>query len=162
MTIHTIESTVNIAAPIEAVFDFHLDTKNLSLISPPWVKAELLREEGSGQGKIIEMKMTMYSAFASKWVVRIEEYDRPWRLTDLVLSGPFKYFKHTRTFSQPCAAVTQLQDKLEYALPFGFMGELANKLSVKKMTEQMFEYRHKQTKEILEEKFYMQEVAALN
>ncbi|MEP7235279.1 MAG: SRPBCC family protein [Ignavibacteriota bacterium] len=153
-----IEKSVTIQAPIEAVFDFHTDTRNLSLISPPWMKATLLRESGEGLGKIIDMQVVQYNIFPSHWLVRIEEFDRPFRLTDLVLSGPMKFFKHTRTFSQPCASLTQLTDHLEYEVPFGFIGDLADKLSIKKMMAQMFEYRHKLTKEILEAKFYMAEV----
>jgi ligand-binding SRPBCC domain-containing protein len=155
-----IESSVTIAAPIEAVFDFHLDQKNLGLISPPWMKSKLIRTEGEGLGKIIELQVMQYSVFPSHWLVRIEEYDRPVRLTDMMLSGPMKYFRHSRTLSQPCASLTELKDHLEYEVPFGLIGKLADKVSVKKMMEQMFEYRHKMTKEILEERFYISEIPA--
>ena len=158
MKIHTIESKVNIAAPIEAVFGFHLETKNLRLISPPSTKAELLKETGEALGKQIELKFTQFGAFSSTWVVRIEEYDPPFKLTDLALQSPFPYFKHTRYFSQPCASVTELRDVIEYAVPFGAIGELANKISIEKMIKEMFEYRQQRTKEILEEKFYIKEV----
>jgi ligand-binding SRPBCC domain-containing protein len=157
-----IERSVTIEAPIEAVFDFHTDPKNLALISPPWMKAKLIRESGSGLGKIIEMQMTQYNIFPSHWLARIEEFDRPFRLTDLVLSGPLKYFRHTRTFSQPCASLTELKDHLEYDVPFGIIGKIANTISIRKMMEQMFEYRHRMTKEILEERFYIAEVPAAN
>ncbi len=158
MKIHTIESKVSIAAPIEAVYGFHLETKNLPLISPPSMKAELIKESGEALGKEIELKITQFGAFSSIWVVRIEEYEPPFKLTDLALQSPFPYFKHTRHFSQPCAAVTELRDVIEYALPFGAVGELANKLSIEKMIREMFEYREQRTKEILEEKFYIKEV----
>lgn len=153
-----IESSIAIEAPIEAVFDFHTDTKNLGLISPPWMKSKLIRESGDGMGKIIEIQVTQYNIFPSHWIVRIEEFERPFRLTDLVLSGPMKYFKHTRTFSQPCASLTELKDHLEYEVPFGFIGQIADTISIKKMVEQMFEFRHKKTKEILEDRFYIAEV----
>ena len=155
-----IEKSIAIQAPIEAVFDFHTDTKNLGLISPPWMKTKLIRESGEGLGKIIEMQVIQYNVFPSHWLVRIEEYDRPVRLTDLVLSGPMKYFRHSRTFSQPCASLTEIKDHLEYEVPFGIIGKIADKISIRKMMEQMFEYRHKMTKEILEERFYIAEVPA--
>ena len=153
-----IESSVTIEAPIEAVFDFHTDTKNLGLISPPWMRSKLIRESGEGLGKMIEMEVKQYNIFPSHWLVRIEEFDRPFRMTDLVLSGPMKYFRHTRTFSQPCASLTELKDRLEYEVPFGFIGKIANTISIKKMMEQMFAFRHQKTKEILEERFYIAEV----
>jgi ligand-binding SRPBCC domain-containing protein len=153
-----IEKSVTIAAPIEAVFDFHLDTDNLGLISPAWVKTKLIREQGDGLGKIIELHTTQYNVFPSHWVVRIEEYDRPVRLTDLMLQGPMKYFRHERTFSQPCASLTELKDHLEYETPFGIIGKIADKLSIEKMMNEMFEYRHQKTKEILEARFYIREI----
>ena len=101
-----VEKSIAIAAPIEAVFDFHLDQQNLALISPPWMKTKLVREKGEEFGKIVEVEVVQYNIFPSHWIVRTEEFDRPFRLTDLMLSGPMKYFQHTRTFSQPCASLT--------------------------------------------------------
>lgn len=158
MKIYTVESEVNIAAPIEAVFDFHLDVANLSKISPPNMRAKLVKDEGFGLGRMLYLEITQFGFFKSRWVVRVDEYDPPFRLTDMVLKGPFPYFRHTRTFSQPEAAITKLHDKLEYALPFGFIGRWANAISVRKMIEQMFEYRHAMTKGLLEEKFYIKEI----
>ena len=155
-----IESSVTIAAPIEAVFDFHLEQENLALISPSWMKTKLVRESGVGLGKMVEVEVLQYNIFPSKWVVRIEEYDRPVRLTDLMLSGPMKYFRHERTFTQPCASLTELKDRVEYEVPFGFIGKLADKISIKKMMKDMFEHRHAKTKEILEERFYIADVPA--
>ena len=157
-----IESSVVIAAPIETVFDFHTDTDNLGLISPPWMKSKLIRESGEGEGKMLELQVMQYNIFPSKWIVKIEEFDRPFRITDLMISGPMKYFRHSRTFSQPCASLTQMVDHLEYEVPFGAIGKIADKISIKKMMEQMFEYRHQKTKEILEERFYIADVPAEN
>src|SRR5438067_692859 len=124
----TIEKSIAIAAPIEAVFDFHLDQNNLSLISPPWMKTKLIRESGVGRGKIVAVEVVQYNVFPSHWIVRIEEYDRPVRLVDQMLSGPLKYFRHERTFSQPCESLTELKDHLEYEVPFGFIGKLADRV----------------------------------
>lgn len=158
MTIYTVERTVFIRAPITAVFSFHLDVKNLSKISPPGMRAELIKEEGLGLGRMLYLKITQFGFFTSKWVVRIDEYDPPNRLTDQVLSGPLPYFRHTRTFKSPHPAFTELHDKLEYALPFGPIGRLANKLSVRKMIENMFAHRQRVTKESLEATYVFKEV----
>ncbi len=75
------------------------------------------------------------------------------KLTDLVVSGPLPYFRHSRSLYQPSEGMTELCDTLEYSLPFGFIGEIANRVSVKRMMQQMFEHRHRMTKKILEEKY---------
>ena len=157
-----IEKSVTIAAPIEAVFDFHTDTNNLRLISPPWIAANVVRQEGEGKGKIIELRIIQFGVFPSRWHVSIDEFERPFRITDLMLSGPMKYFRHTRHLTQPCASLTELVDHVEYVLPFGAIGRIADKLSVHQMMDQMFEYRHKKTKEILEKRFYIADVPLEN
>ncbi len=154
MRTYTVESSVTIAAPIEAVYGFHLDVANLSKISPSWISATLVKEEGEGLGKLLYLKMSVFGV-ASNWVVKIDEYDPPFRLTDLVLHGPLPYFRHTRTFRQPSAELTELHDKLEYAVPFGFIGRMANALSIRRMIELMFNYRHRVTKERLEVQFFI-------
>ncbi|MBS1902835.1 MAG: SRPBCC family protein [Bacteroidetes bacterium] len=158
MTIYTVESAVTIAAPIEAVFDFHLDVANLNKISPPGMSARLVKDEGLGTARTMYLEITQFGLFKSHWIVKIDEFDPPFKLTDLVVKGPFPYFRHSRTFSQPCAALTELRDKLEYALPFGAIGRLANKISVQRMINDMFEHRHRITKELLEERFYIKEI----
>ncbi len=153
MTIYTVERKVTIEAPIKAVFDFHLDFNNLGAISPSWMKAKLLHEEGFGPSKVLTLRVTQFGVFTSTWVVKIAEYEPPHRLTDLVISGPLPYFKHSRTFSTPSDTTVELHDKLEYALPFGIVGRIANAVSVRKMMEQMFEHRQTVTKQLLEERF---------
>ncbi len=142
--------TVEINAPIEVVFDFHTDTRNLPLISPPYLKAKIIKQEGEGLGKRIELVISQFGIIRNAWVVEISEYDRPKRITDLVVKGPMKYFRHERTFTSPKQGVTILQDRLEYELPLGFLGKIADAIGGKFFIGMMFAYRHKKTKEILE------------
>jgi hypothetical protein len=145
-----VRSSVVINAPAEKVFDFHTDTNNLPLIMPGWVKTEVLREEGSGKGKTIQVKMKLFGLLGNRWLVRIDEYDRPVRITDLVLKGPFTYFRHERTISPVDDGRTELLDRLEYILPLGMLGKAADTLFMRRFVIQMFDYRQKRTKELLE------------
>ena len=142
--------TVEINAPIERVFDFHTDTRNLPLISPPWINAKIIKQEGEGLGKRIELVISQFGIIRSTWVVDISEYDRPNRITDLMIQGPMKYFRHERTLTSPSPGVTILQDSVEYELPLGILGKLADALGGKFFIGAMFSYRHKKTQEVLE------------
>lgn len=147
--------SVEINASIEAVFDFHTDTSNLPLISPPWMKVRSIQQEGEGLGKRISIVISQFGIFRNRWIVAIEEYDRPRRITDLVIKGPMKRFRHARTFSSPQPGITLLQDRLEYELPFGLFGKIADRIGGKFFISMMFEYRHRKTKEILETAFHI-------
>lgn len=141
--------SIEIATPIEAVFDFHTDTNNLPLIVPPWMKVKNIRQEDEGNEKHIRLEISQFG-ITSEWIVEIAEYDRPRRITDLMIKGPMKRFRHERTFSSPTGGMTILEDKVEYELPLGFLGKIADAIFGKFFIRKMFDYRHRKTKEILE------------
>jgi ligand-binding SRPBCC domain-containing protein len=145
-----VRSSIVINAPAEKVFDFHTDTKNLPLIMPRWFKTEVISEEGEGKGKTIDIKMKLFGFLTNKWLVRFDEYERPGRITDLVVSGPFKYFRHERTITPTADGRTELRDRLEYELPLGILGKAADTLFMRRFVIKMFAYRQKRTKELLE------------
>jgi ligand-binding SRPBCC domain-containing protein len=45
---------------------------------------------------------------------------------------------------------TKLTDVVEYQLPLGWLGRLANAIVVRRQIESMFSYRQRRTKELLE------------
>jgi ligand-binding SRPBCC domain-containing protein len=145
-----VNSSVVINAPAEAVFDFHTDIGNLPLISPSWMKMEVLKTTGEARGKMIELYLTHFGLIKSKWVVEISEYDRPYRITDIAHEGPFKLFRHQRDIKRITATSCELTDTFEYELPFGIIGKAADKLIVHSFVERMFRDRHIKTKKVLE------------
>ena len=61
------------------------------------------------------------------------------------VSGPFKYWKHTHTFEPQGHDASILEDRVEYVLPFGFLGRLIGGNFVRQKLEKLFEYRHRVT-----------------
>ena len=135
---------------LEELFDFHLDTNNIKLITPTHTKVELIDyEDATYAGKIIKLKTTR-ALIPIYWTVKIEKYEYPNLMVDVALKSPFAIWEHHHIFTKK-VAMSELKDHIKYKLPFGFFGKVLAPF-IKKDIANMFDYRHEQTKKILENK----------
>ena len=139
-----------IKCDIKTLFDFHTDTNNLKHITPSDTKVELLTKNFQPkQSKILDIKSTKYF-IPMIWKVKIEKIDEPNLLVDIALKSPFKYWEHKHIFIQHKDRC-ELKDVITYELPFGIIGKFFDFI-IKKDLQNMFDFRHKATKELLEKK----------
>ncbi len=144
------EKSVIINCPVEKAFTFHTDTNNLKKISPSSVQTEIIKMElPLVLNSEVELSVTQYGIFKSNWKIKITQYIQNEVIGDYMLKGPFKYWYHRHCFDVQ-AGKTIMTDRLDYDLPFGFLGNIAHALFVKRIIQNMFEYRHKKVKEVLE------------
>jgi ligand-binding SRPBCC domain-containing protein len=146
----TITKSTFINCTVEELFNFHLDTNNIKLITPKHTKVELIDyEEKTYEGKVVKLKTTR--AFVPiNWIVKIEKYQYPNLMVDVAIKSPFAFWEHQHIFTQK-GNMCELKDLIKYKPPFGIFGKIIAPL-LKKDIENMFEYRHKQTKLFLEKK----------
>ena len=144
-----IEQRIVIAAPIERVFHFHDDTRNLLRITPPSIKVNIETMGEPGLGYEVVLKVRQFGLFTMRWKVRITEYTPPTLMSDEQVSGPFAYWKQTRRLREVDGG-TELTDIVEYKAPFGILGRIANALIIRNQVLSMFTYRQATTKRILE------------
>ncbi len=145
-----------IAAPLAAVWAFHEDvTGSLPALSPldgavKIVSADLPVHVGSRI--VISAKILL--GFRGKWVAKIVEHVPPAfgkaMFADEQESGPFKSWLHEHLFEQVGSQSTRLVDRVTYRAPFGPLGWIADRLFLRKKVVDMFEYRHRMTREFLE------------
>lgn len=157
-----------VPAPLEKVFHFFSDPRNLSIISPPSSGAKLksLRlispnlpgipgvERMAAEGSEIEISFRLlpYFPLRGSWTARIIEFEWLKRFRDIQLSGPFKHFDHTHSFASVVRdgiVGTQIRDRVVYDMGFGVAGRIANTLIVRAILNQMFTYRQAATERIL-------------
>ncbi|HBB26226.1 MAG TPA: cyclase [Bacteroidetes bacterium] len=144
-----LERTVRINAPIEKVFHFHDDTRNLLKITPPDIKVSIETMGSPGLGYEVTLKVRQFLLFVMRWHVKITVYEPPVLMVDEQVSGPFRRWKQTRRLRQVDGA-TELTDIVEYEAPFGPLGRIANALVIRRQIEKMFSYRQATTKKLLE------------
>ncbi|MFN6113563.1 MAG: SRPBCC family protein [Bacteroidota bacterium] len=144
-----LERTVRINAPIEKVFHFHDDTRNLLKITPPDIKVSIETMGSPGLGYEVTLKVRQFMVFVMRWHVKITVYEPPVLMVDEQVSGPFRTWKQTRRLRQ-VEGGTELTDIVEYEAPFGPLGRIVNALVIRRQIEKMFTYRQATTKKLLE------------
>lgn len=132
----------------KSLFDFHLDTNNLTKITPTNIKVELLTKNFKPVvSQVLKIKSTKYF-IPMMWEVKIEKIEEPNLLVDIALKSPFKFWEHKHIFINH-GNFSELKDVIIFKMPFGILGDLLS-FFVKKDLQNMFDYRHKITKNILE------------
>ena len=104
-------------------------------------------------GETINFESRFFS-FVQKLKIKVVELDKPFRLTDEMIEGKFKSFKHLHEFV-PKDNKTLIRDTLIWTSPFGILGKIADELLLKKRLRKIVMRRNlllKQFAENLEKK----------
>ena len=146
------ERSCVIRAPIADVFAFHLDTRNAARISPRTMPVVEVR--GSfplAQGDEVEIVVRLWpSPLRQTWRVEAERIVEPTLVVDRMLRGPFPSWVHQHRFEDLGDGTTRLTDHVDYHLPLGLLGSLADALAVRRLMGRMFAFRQARTKQLLE------------
>lgn len=123
------ERSLELDAPREAVFRFHLDTRNAALIAPRGVEVEVV--EGAFPlvaGAEVDLRIRqrpLPRRLAVRWRLRVRALAAPSLVVDEQLAGPFGRFVHEHRFADLGGGRTRLTDRIDLALPGGPLGQLA-------------------------------------
>jgi ligand-binding SRPBCC domain-containing protein len=143
-----LERTTIINAPLERVFDFFCRPENLALLTPPAVRFEI-RERPAGPmeaGSRMAYRIRV-AGIPLNWVSRITAWNPGRSFIDAQVSGPFRKWVHTHTFTARGSSV-EMGDRVEYELPFGILGRLVAGWFVRRQLQGIFGYREKKIREI--------------
>jgi ligand-binding SRPBCC domain-containing protein len=146
------ECSCVVHSPIEHVFAFHLDTRNAARISPRTLP--VLEVRGTfplAQGDEAEIVVRLWpTPLRQTWRVRAERVVPPTLLLDRMLSGPFPCWLHEHRFEDLGDGTTRLTDHVDYLLPLGVLGTVADRLVVHGQLERAFRDRQRRTQQLLD------------
>jgi ligand-binding SRPBCC domain-containing protein len=140
--VHILERRQRVPLPLAEAFDFYGDARNLERITPPWLEFEVItpgRIE-MGPGTLLDYKLKLHRV-PVRWQTRIESWEPPGRFVDTQVRGPYSLWEHTHTFEEDGPDATLIHDYIRYSIPFGPIGELADRLLVRRDLRQIFDYR---------------------
>jgi ligand-binding SRPBCC domain-containing protein len=147
--VHTLRREQRLARPIDEVFQFFGDARNLEAITPPLLRFRVMTPEiAMGPGALIRYRLRVRGMPVS-WLTAIREWEPPYRFVDEQLRGPYALWHHTHTFESDGDDATMMRDEVRYALPFGPLGELARRLFVGRDVEEIFDFRARKIVELL-------------
>lgn len=140
--IYILERGQRAEIPIEQTFEFYGDARNLERITPPWLGFEVTTPGTieMGVGTLIEYRLRLHRV-PVRWRTRIEAWEPPVRFVDVQVQGPYSLWEHTHTFEADGPEATIIRDRVRYSIPFGPLGEIANRLLVQRDLRRIFDYR---------------------
>jgi len=150
--IHYLHKEQVIAAPLEKVWEYFCDPKNLNEITPLDMNFEIV--EGGDQemfeGQLIEYRVEFIPGVRSLWLTEIAHIRDREYFVDEQRIGPYRFWYHEHTFEET-AAGTKMTDRVTYMVPFGLMGDVLNRLWIAKRLHSIFEFRQNKISKIFGE-----------
>lgn len=137
--------------PLDEAWDFFSSPLNLAKITP----AEMNFIVTSGNkpdtkmypGMIITYTITPISGIKMNWMTEITQVHEKEYFVDEQRFGPYAMWHHQHHFKQVKGGV-QMTDLLNYAIPYSFIGRIANGLFIGKQIREIFDYREKAIKDL--------------
>ncbi|HET9341339.1 MAG TPA: TIGR01777 family oxidoreductase [Candidatus Eremiobacteraceae bacterium] len=144
--LHVFESEKRIASPLEEVFAFFSETRNLERLTPPELKWRILSIASTMRlGTTVDYSLRVHSV-PIKWRSLATEWVPDQGFTDVQVRGPYLWWKHVHRFEREGSG-TLVRDRVEYALPLAPLGEIARSL-VRRDIESAFAFRRRVLGEI--------------
>jgi ligand-binding SRPBCC domain-containing protein len=138
---------------IDSVWEFYTDVKHLEIISPRDIKLKLaectdrILREGTVacfDGKII---------IGARWCSKITFFEKYEYVDEMIQNEnkkpPFPLWYHRHIFEFIEVSKTRVIDKINFEMPFGFIGKLLESYFETKL-QKIFEHRAYATKKFLE------------
>lgn len=145
---HRLERQQFVPRPRDEVFAFFSDAQNLEMLTPAFLNFRILTPLplDMRSGTLIDYQIRL-GGIPMRWRTRIETFEAPVRFVDVQLAGPYRTWHHVHEF-QDTPGGTLVTDRVDYALPFGFLGALAHRLFVRRALKRIFDYRQQRLGEI--------------
>jgi hypothetical protein len=137
MRTFTLERELWVPRPVDEVFAFFADPRNLEAITPAFLKFRVLTPDVViRQGALIDYRLRLRGV-PIRWRTLISAWEPGRRFVDEQLKGPYRLWVHEHTF-EPKDAGTMCRDRVSYAVP---LAPLVHGWLVRPDLERIFDYR---------------------
>jgi ligand-binding SRPBCC domain-containing protein len=150
MSLHRFETTQALPITREVAWDFFSDPANLALITPPDMGFEVTSPlpDRAYAGLIITYRVRPLLGIPVQWVTEITHVDEGNYFVDEQRLGPYRVWHHEHHFTAVPGGI-HMRDLVHYAVPFGPIGRLIERLIVGRRVEAIFAFRRR----VLEQRF---------
>lgn len=152
MKIFKIHTKQKLPITIEEGWEFLSNPKNLSCITPNYMKFKITDCDFKPvyQGQIIQYTVRPLLNIPLKWVTEITHVVNENYFVDEQRFGPYSLWHH-KHFIREIDGGIEMEDIIHYKIPLGFLGEFLNFLFIKNQLKEIFEFRKKKLIEIFGE-----------
>jgi ligand-binding SRPBCC domain-containing protein len=141
--VHVLELDQVLPGERDEVFSFYADAFNLEAITPPWLGFRVVTPGPIEMqpGAMIEYRLKLHG-IPVRWLTEIEIWEPGRRFVDAQVRGPYRLWRHTHSFEDDPGG-TRVRDSVSYEIPLGPLGELADRLMVRRDLARIFDYRRR-------------------
>ncbi len=134
-----------IPAPADEVFQWHVRPGAFRRLTPPWERIRLV-DAGNGvaEGSRAEIEMSL-GPFRKRWTAEHRDIVPGQQFRDIQVRGPFAHWQHTHTISPDGTDASWLEDRIEFAPPWGAIGWSLGIPWIHRKLRATFDYRHRTT-----------------
>lgn len=149
MKIYTLHKKQYLPISLDMAWEFLSSPANLKLITPDYMSFDILSggDKPMFPGQIIQYIVTPVFGIKTKWVTEITHVKNHEYFVDEQRFGPYALWHH-KHFLKEINGGVEMEDIIDYKLPFGFLGQLVHPFLVKPKLEEIFEYRKKKLEEL--------------
>ncbi len=134
---------------LEELFNFHLDTNNITHISSPFPVIEKIEMSSNPLKTNSTVSLVLnFFFFKQNWVMSISEVKPSGLITDTQQKGPFKVWEHRHIF-EPAGGGVKMTDHINFLPPWGLIGLLTLPLLYLQLYL-MFSDRQRRTRKFFE------------
>lgn len=149
MKIYTYHKKQNLPITLDEAWDFLSDPRNLKTITPEYIGFNILSgaDRPMFTGQIIQYIVTPILGIKTKWVTEITHKVDKHYFVDEQRFGPYTLWHH-KHFIKEIDGGVEMEDIIDYKVPFGWLGQLVHPILVKPKLEEIFNYRTKKLEEL--------------
>ena len=142
LKLYQIKTKQQLPIPVEKAWNFFSNPNNLKEITPKEMNFRIMSgaDRSIFSGQIIQYKVSPVFGISTKWVTEITHVKEKEYFVDEQRFGPYSLWHH-KHFIKKIDGGIEMEDIVDYKIPFGFIGQIAHFLFVKNKLKQIFKYR---------------------
>lgn len=141
----TIIRRTRIPAPASELFAWHARPGAFERLAPPWQRVRVVeKREGLGPGSGVTFDVKV-GPVPVRWIAEHRDTVPGVQFRDVQVRGPFARWEHTHRMEPAGDAASHLEDRIDYALPFGLAGALVGDATARAEIGRLLTYRHRLT-----------------
>jgi len=139
----------NLPVPAIDVFRWHEHPGAFEVLKPPWQKITIARAPGSiSTGEQVSV-ILHFGPVSINWISEIIAVTQGRTFIDEQVSGPWTFWRHEHNFIADGDHSCVMEDRVEYAVPIGVLGDLLGGWLAEYELHRLFSYRHEVLKKRL-------------
>lgn len=137
---------------LEDAWSFFSSPANLKKITPEYMGFDIVSNSNSDKmypGQVIRYIVKPVAGITMQWTTEITQVQAPFFFIDEQRQGPYKLWHHQHKFKEVQEGIL-MEDIVHYQAPLGALGELANKLMIRRKLKEIFDFRRKVIEEVFD------------